>query len=294
MRREVKIGITGIVALVLLFFGMKFLKGMKLFDNSTNYYIAFKDAKALSKSSTVYADGFNIGIVSNVTYDYNHPGNVVVEISVNKNVKIPHGTIAALDEAMLGGCTLNLTMGPNPADRYMPGDTIIGAAANGLMSAATDVMPKVEQVLAHVDSLILTLNALAASPNLPHILQNAENITASLEHSSKQLNTLLEKDIPQMAGTFNKAGENVVTLTDNLNQLDLQGTLSKVNSTMNNVQAATDKLNSGEGSLGLLLNDTSLYGNLNTTVNSATNLLEDLKENPHRYVHFSLIGKKAK
>ena len=97
-----------------------------------------------------------------------------------------------------------------------------------------------------------------------------------------------------MAGTFNKAGENVVTLTDNLNQLYLQGTLNKVNNTMSNVQAATDKLNSGEGSLGLLLNDTSLYGNLNTTVNSATNLLEDLKENPHRYVHFSLIGKKAK
>ena len=294
MRREVKIGLTGIVALVLLFFGMKFLKGVKLFDNSENYYIAFKDAKALSKSSTVYADGFNIGIVSNVSYDYNHPGNVVVEISVNHNVKIPHGTIAALDEAMLGGCTLNLTMGPNPADRYMPGDTIIGSAANGLMTAAADVMPKVEQVLAHVDSLILTLNKLAQDPNLPKVLENAEQITDNLNQSSQQLNQLLGKDIPQMTKTFNKAGENVVTLTDNLAQLDLQTTVNKVNTTMDNVQAATNKLNSGEGSLGLLLNDTSLYGNLNTTVNSATNLLEDLKENPHRYVHFSLIGKKAK
>lgn len=294
MRREVKIGITGIVALVLLFFGMKFLKGVKLFDNSVSYYIAFKDAKALSKSSTVYADGFNIGIVSNVSYDYNHPGNVVVEISVNKNVKIPHGTIAALDEAMLGGCTLNMTMGPNPADRYMPGDTIIGATANGLMSAAADVMPKVEEVLAHVDSLIQTLNALAASPNIPQVLSNAEQITANLNQSSVQLNSLLKNDIPHLTSTLNKVGDNAVTLTDNLNALDLQGTLGKVNTTMNNVQAATDKLNSGEGSLGLLLNDTSLYGNLNTTVNSATNLLEDLKENPHRYVHFSLIGKKAK
>ena len=105
MKREVKIGITGIVALVLLFFGMNFLKGIKLWDNNDTYFISFKDAKALSKSSTVYADGYNIGIVSNVSYDYNHPGNVVVAISVNKNVKIPHGTIAALDEAMLGGCT---------------------------------------------------------------------------------------------------------------------------------------------------------------------------------------------
>ena len=294
MKREIKIGITGIVALVVLFFGMKFLKGVKLFDANDTYYIRFKDAKALSKSSTVYADGFNIGIVSDVIYDYNHPGNVVVAISVDKNVKIPHGTIAALDEAMLGGCTLNMTMGPNPADRYMPGDTIIGNTANGLMAAAADVLPKVEVVLAHVDSLILTLNTLASNPNLTQIMVNAEHVTANLNESSKQLNHLLNKDIPQMASTFNKAGENVVTLTDNLNQLELQATLNKVNQTMDNVQTATNKLNSPDNNLGLLLNDTALYGNLNNTVNSATNLLEDMKAHPSRYVHFSVFGKKAK
>ena len=294
MKREVKIGITGIAALVLLFLGMNFLKGVKLFDANDTYYITFKDAKALSKSSTVYADGFNIGIVSNVSYDYNKPGTVVVAISVKRNVKIPHGTIAALDEAMLGGCTLNLTMGPTPADRYMPGDTITGATANGLMTAAAEVMPKVQEVLAHVDSLIQTLNTLAQNPNLPKVMENAELITANLNQSSVQLNQLLKKDLPQMTSTFNKVGENAVQLTDNLAKLDLEGTVSKVNTTMNNVQAATDKLNSNEGSLGLLLNDTSLYGNLNQTVNSATNLLEDLKQNPSRYVHFSLIGKKAK
>ena len=294
MKREIKIGLTGIVALVMLFFGMKFLKGIKFFERNVNYYIAFKDAKGLSKSSSVFADGYNIGIVSNVAYDYNNPGNVVVEISVNQDVKIPHGTIATLDEAMLGGCTLNLTMGPNPANRYAPGDTLTGSPANGLMASINGAMPKVETVLAHVDSLIQTLNELAHNPNLPQIMQNAEQITANLNESSIQLKQILNKDIPQMATTFNKAGENVVTLTDNLNQLDLQATIGKVNSTMDNVQAATDKLNSTDGSLGLLLNDTSLYGNLNTTVNSATNLLEDLKENPHRYVHFSLIGRKAK
>lgn len=294
MRREVKIGLTGIAALVILFFGMNFLKGINLFSSSDKYYISFQDAKALSKSSTVYADGYNIGIVSNVFYDYDHPGNVVVEISVDRSVKIPHGTIAALDEAMLGGCTLNMTMGPNPADRYMPGDTIVGSTANGLMAAAANVMPQVEKVLAHVDSLILTLNSLANNPNLPQIMQNAELITANLNESSQQLNQLLKKDIPQMASTFNKAGENVVTLTDNLTALNLQGTLNKVDNTMDNLQTATSKLNDPNNNLGLLLNDTALYGNLNTTVNSATNLLEDMKANPGRYVHFSVFGKKAK
>ena len=294
MKREFKIGLTGIVALVLLFFGMKFLKGIRLFENNDTYYIRFSDAKTLSKSTTVYADGFDIGIVSNVTYDYNNPGNVIVAISVNKNVKIPHGTVAALDEAMLGGCTLNMTMGPNPADRYMPGDTIVGASANGLMASIAGALPQVEQVLAHIDSLILTLNTLAQNPNLAQTLQNTEQLTASLNQSTKQLNTLLGKDIPQMTTTFNKAGENMVALTDNLAQLDLQSTLGKVNTTMDNLQTTTDKLNSTDNNLGLLLNDTSLYGNLNTTVNSATYLLQDLQANPKRYVHFSLIGKKAK
>ena len=87
MKREIKIGITGIIALVMLFFGMKFLKGVKLFNSSNLYYITFRDAKGLSKSSTVYADGYDIGIVSDVSYDYNHPGTVVVEISVNGDVR---------------------------------------------------------------------------------------------------------------------------------------------------------------------------------------------------------------
>lgn len=294
MKREVKIGITGVVALIVLFFGMKFLKGVDLFSSNELYYISFSDAKGLSKSSTVYADGYNIGIVSNVLYDYNHPGNVLVEISVDEDVKIPHGTIAVLDEAMLGGCTLNMTMGPNPANRYLPGDTIVGSTANGLMSAAADVMPKVEKVLEHVDSLIQTLNQLASIPQLPRILQNAESITASLDESSKQLNNLLKNDIPNMTASFNKVGKNVVTLTDNLNQLELQATLNRVNTTIDNVQKATNKLNAKDNSLGLLLNDTVLYGNLNTTVNSATYLLQDLKANPERYVHFSLIGRKPK
>lgn len=217
-----------------------------------------------------------------------------MEISVDEDVKIPHGTMAALNEGMLGGCTLNMTMGPNPANCYQPGDTIEGSAANGLMTAAADVMPKVEQVLAHVDSLILTLNTVANSPHLNQILANAEAVTDNLNQSSEQLNQLLKHDIPQMAATFNKAGQNVVTLTDSLNALSLQATLDRVNQTIDNVQQATKKLNAKDNSLGLLLNDTLLYGNLNTTVNSATGLLQDLKANPQRYVHFSLIGKKAK
>ena len=292
MKREVKIGLTGIIALVILFVGINFLKGVKLFDTSKSYYIVFKNAKGLTKSSTVYADGFNIGIVDDVTYA--HPGEVVVKINVGGGVKIPHGTIANLDEAMLGGCTLNLIMGANPADCFAPGDTIKGGEANGLMAAAANVIPQVQVVLAHVDSLIQTLNSIASNPNLPLILQNAEQITASLNKSSDQLNALLKNDIPQLTTTFNKAGENIDTLTSNLAQLDIQRTLNKVDQTMDNLHNTTLRLNSPNNNIGLLLNDTALYGNLNNTVNSATNLLEDMKAHPGRYINISVFGKKSK
>ena len=251
--KETKIGLTGVAALVLLFFGINFLKGVKLFSTQSTYYIKFANAKALSKNSTVYADGYNIGIVSNVLYDYSKPGQVLVEISVNKGLRIPKGSTAKLDEAVLGGCTLNLLLVNNLTEAYAPGDTIQGSDGSGLMSKAADMMPQVEQVVARVDT---------------------------------------SKDIPQMTTTFNKAGENVVTLTDNLNQLKLQATMDSVNAAISSIHEMMAQMQSPDGTLGKMMNDPALYNNLNHTVQSADSLVTDLKKNPKRYVHFSVFGKK--
>lgn len=292
MKKEAKIGLTGIAALVILFLGINFLKGVNLFTTNSTYYIRFANAKGLSKNSTVYADGYNVGIVSNLVYDYDHPGQVLVEISTDKSLRIPKGSSATLDEAMLGGCTLNMLLATNLTEAYQPGDTIQGSEANGLMKKAGDMMPQLEQVVAKVDTLVASLNKLVNNPNLPIILQNAELITENLNKSTQQLNTLLSKDLPQMATTFNKAGENVVTLTDNMNQLNLQATLDSVNITLGSVHQMIHQIQSPEGSLGLLMKDPGLYHNLNHTVQSADSLVTDLKAHPKRYVHFSIFGKK--
>lgn len=293
--RELIIGLTGIVALVLLFFTIKFLQGVKLFSTQDTYYINFQNAKALAKSSPVYADGFNVGIVSDISYDYEHPGGgVVVEIAIDRGMRIPKGTVAMLDEAMLGGCTLNLLMGSSPVERYLVGDTIPAEDNNGLMARAAAMMPKLEATLAKVDTLLTTLNTLASDPNIRAILENANAITAHLDRSSKDLTTLLEKDVPAMAQTFNQAGENIVQLTDKLNKLDLEGTMAKVDGVMNNVDDMTKRLNSPDNNIGLLLTDTALYGNINRTVYDAGLLLEDLKANPKRYINVSVFGRKSK
>lgn len=294
LTREVKIGIAGITALALLFIGINFLKGINLFKATNYYYVSFKNAKELAQSSPVYADGYNIGIVRNIIYDYERPQNVLVEIQVDNGMRIPKGSTAELSTQMLGGCTLNLLLANNPRERYEPGDTIRGNDSSGLMDKAGAMIPQMEQIINKVDTLLTSLNRLTSDPNLPVILSNAQQITDNLNQTTVQLNRLMNKDVPQMTTKFNKIGDNVIQLTDNLNKLDLANTLAKVDQTLNEVKATTAKLNSKDNSLGLLLNDDGLYTNLNLTLGSANELLIDLKEHPKRYVHFSLFGKKDK
>ena len=197
MKKEAKIGLTGAVALVILFLGINFLKGAKLFTTQQTYYIRFSNAKALSKNSTVYADGYNVGRVSDVLYDYNHPGQVLVAISVDRGLRIPKGSSARLDEAVLGGCTLNLLLTTNLTDAYHPGDTIQGSDAKGMLSKAGEMMPQIEQTIARVDTLLASLNRLVEDPHIQAILQNTEEVTQHLNQSSAQLNQLLKKDVLQ-------------------------------------------------------------------------------------------------
>lgn len=292
--KEVKIGLMGVVALLLLFLGINFLKGVNLFKPSNNYYIAFSDVKGLAQSSPVFANGYSVGIVRDIIYDYNRPNNVLVEISVNDNLRIPQGSTARLDAEMLGGCTLRLMLAANSTGNYTPGDTIPGSDSQGLMEKAGEMLPQVELIVTRMDSLLYTLNRLAADPNLPLILQNAEQMTAQLNATSVQLNALMHKDVPQLASKFNTIGDNVIRLTDSLNRIDLQTTVAQLNSTLANLKQMSAQLNSKDNTVGLLLNDPALYNNLNQTINSANSLLQDLQQHPKRYVHFSLFGKKDK
>lgn len=294
LTKEVKIGVAGIVALALLFLGINFLKGINLFKSSNFYYIEFSDVKRLAKSSPVYADGYNIGIVRDIFYNYNKNGHVIVEIQIDDQMRIPKGSSAELVSEMLGGCNLNLLLANNPRERYEPGDTIIGKENTDLMSQAATMIPKVEKTLNTVDSLVSTLNRIVSDPNIARILANTNQLTASLNQTTQDLNKVIRNDIPAMTQKFTAVGDHVIQLTEKVNALDLEGTLTKVDTTMSNLQMTTDKLNRTDNSIGLLLNDTTLYGNINTTIGSADSLLRDLKAHPKRYVHFSIFGRKDK
>lgn len=294
LTKEVKIACVGIVAVVILFFGINFLKGINMFKATNYYYVAYDNIGGLTVSSPVYADGYNIGIVRSIAYDHERPGNVTVEIEVEDGLRIPKGSEAELATEMLGTVKMNLLLANNPRERVEVGDTIPGHGNNGLMGEAQKMIPVIQQMLPKMDSILVSLNKLLADPALTETLHNAQQITDNLTVTTSQINNLMENDIPRLTGKLNHISDNFVTISDNLAQTDYDAMLRRVDATLANISAVTDKLNSRDNNLGLLLNDTTLYHNLNRTTSGAATLLEDLKAHPKRYVHFSLFGRKDK
>jgi phospholipid/cholesterol/gamma-HCH transport system substrate-binding protein len=295
--KEVKIGLTAVVALVLLFFGLNFLKGLNIFSSQSQYYLSFKDISGLSVSSPVYADGYKVGVVKAITYDYKNRSNILVQITVDEDMRIPKGSSAELVSEMLGTVKVNLLLANNPSERCEPGDTIVGGINAGALGKVADMIPAIEAMLPKLDSILTNVNRLLADPAMAASLHNVQGITSNLKTSTSELNVLLanvNNQLPGTVGRVNKVLDNTTTLTGKLKDVDVAGTMAKIDATLNNVQQFTDRLNNNEGSLGLLMRDKSLYTNLNSTVTSADSLLVNLKQHPKRYVHFSLFGKKDK
>ena len=292
--KEVKIGIASIIALGVVVYGINYLKGIRMFKPSSYFYFKYEDVNALAKSSPVFADGFRVGIVSDISYDYNQRGNVVVEVELDKDMRIPKGSTGELVTEMMGGVRMNILLANNPRESYSVGDTIPGTLSNGIMAGAAELMPQIEKMLPKLDSILISLNTILSNPDIPATLKSVRNSTANLEAASGQMRKLMNKDIPQLTGKLNTISDNFVVISSNLKEIDYAATFNKIDSTIHNVQLITQKLNSKDNSVGLLLNDPALYNNLNTTSANAASLLEDLKANPKRYVHFSIFGRKQK
>lgn len=295
---EVKVAIAAIIAIILLFFGIKFLKGIDVFKSTHTYYVVFSDITGLTKSNPVYANGYAVGNVKDIDYNYDHPGNVVVEVELSKAMQIPKGTTAELVSSMLGSVNMNLVFSKNPIEHINAGDTIYGKFHEGALEKVEAMIPAFEKMMPKLDTILTSLNCLLADPAIASTLHNVNDISANLKQSTAQLNSILYNDIPKLTKRMDKIGENTETLTNNLNQLDIASTLESVNQTISNINNLTcsidTKINGKDNSLGMLLNDRGVYDKLYETMNSANNLLLDLKNHPKRYVHFSVFGKKDK
>ena len=295
--KEIQIALVAIVALVVLYIGLNFLKGLSIFSNSNNYCVAFDDVSGLSASSPVYANGYKVGVVERIDYDYDHPKKIVAVLGLDKQMRVPVGSHAEVASDLLGNIKINLVLSDNPLDFVAVGDTIIGNIEMGMMSKMGEMVPAVEAMMPKLDSILTSLNVLLADPALRNTLHHVEGMTANLNQTSADLRTLsasLGRDVPSMIKKTDNILGHTEQLTANLSAIDVAAMTAEVNQTLANVEEMTRKLNSNEGTLGLLMRDASLYNHLSQTAADADSLLIDLRQHPKRYVHFSIFGKKDK
>jgi phospholipid/cholesterol/gamma-HCH transport system substrate-binding protein len=266
--------------------------------------MTFQNIAGLGTAAPIYADGYKVGTVKGIEYNYAGKGPIRVKAGLKKGMRIPKGSKAEIQKDIMGNMQVDILMANNPVERLEPGQVIPGIMDAGVIGKVQEMVPSIEKMMPKIDSILIGLNTLVSNPALAKSLENIQVITSNLVLSSRQLNVLLAELNQQVPGVMQKADGmldnangvmiNSRKFTGNLASLDIQKTMNQVNATLDQVHQLSEKLNSERGTLGKLMNDPTLYDNMNTTMRSADSLLVNLKAHPKRYVHFSLFGKKEK
>lgn len=291
--KEVKIGVVFLISLALLYVGVNFMKGSNVFSKYKTYYTVLGNSGGVSSSSAITVNGYQVGTVSNVAYDYTTPNRIVVTMRVAESLRVPKGSRALIVSSMMDGASINLRLS-EATEYYVDGDTIMSGVSNGLMSEVENVMlPQINAMIPKVDSLITALAALVSNPALANSLSNVESISRKLDYAATELNKLFHNELPQLMDNLQGTTENMNHITSDLATIDFAQTVERVDSTVANLQALSATLMSDESSVGRLLNDTAFYNNLNGVCTNANALIEDVKEHPSRYINISVFGKKT-
>ncbi|MCD7971823.1 MAG: MlaD family protein [Candidatus Azobacteroides sp.] len=287
--KEVKIAIATIVSGILLYFAVNYLKGINILKPANYYHVVFSDVSGMTVSTPVFLDGYKVGVVNALDYDFNRPGHITVELSLDSWLKLPKGTSASMETSLLGDVSINLKLDKTSSTYINIGDTLPGVKPFGLMDKVTeDILPQLDVLIPRIDTILYSLQALVGNPALHQSLDHINLTTMNLEQSTRQLAAVMNRDLPAITGNLNTVSADFAEVSGNLKEIDFQQTMAAVDRSIKNLETMTFQLNNPESSLGLLLNDRTLYDNLTNTVESANSLLLDLQENPKRYVHFSI------
>lgn len=291
--RNFKIGLMVIVAIFLLYFGMNFLKGMAVFSSENTYYVHLDNVDGLQKSFPVNIKGFKVGQIADIKYEPQHTPPFTLKLFISNKTSIPStAKVEIYEDGLLGGKAVRIVFDERNlsiSSLFNSGDTIPSFVTGGLMSSIqNDLLAKISKVATQADSLMYAFRLLAQSEHLQRSFAALDVTTASLAASSHQLNSMLNKDLPMFFTNVNGITTDLKQFSANVSDVDIAKTINSLDQTVGNLKSLTEKMNSNDGTLGALMNDKQLYDNLKSVADNANKLIVDLKENPKRYVHFSV------
>jgi phospholipid/cholesterol/gamma-HCH transport system substrate-binding protein len=316
INNETKIGVMAIVGVILLILGFNFLKGKSFFKKERHIYAVYQDVQSLNKSNPVVINGVQVGNINNVDGGKDMK-RIVVTVNLTKDINIPSNSLAVINPNLLGSPTLEIQLGSS-STFLKNGDTLLTTLSGGAFDEALKVInPVLYEVRNSVKSLDSVLHIITgvfdpgAKSNIRGILTNLNSTTESFALSAKSLQMLLDMQNGALSSSLN----NVSAFTANLNSnneklnnilenakvasakfadINLKTTLDTLNAAVSSFKQGAEKINSKDGSIGLLLNDKALYNNLQSTTNKINILIDDIRVHPKRYVNISVLGKKDK
>ncbi|MBE6313797.1 MAG: MCE family protein [Bacteroidales bacterium] len=294
--KEFIIGICVLVALVVLFFGIDFLRGINLFQPTNFYHASYSNVAGLEIAAPVTIDGYKVGQVREINFDFNSPGEIDVVLALDEKLSLPIDSRAVIESGLMNGASIRIIMG-KASEKIPIGGNVQTAVVPDLMSALSGgLMPAVENILPKVDSLLYNLNLLVSDPALLTSIQRLDAITSNVELATVGLNHTMNNQLPTVMNNAGKITTNLDTVVLNLAVLSaqlkaipLQSTMANVDATTSNLVKFSDQLNDQNSTLGLLMNDPELYNKLNRVAADVDSLIVDIKRNPKRYISIKLL-----
>lgn len=319
--KEIKTALVAIATIFAFVWGYNFLKGNDIFSKQRVFYTIFDDAGGLNTSAPIMANGYKVGLVKSIYFEPEGRRKLIVEIMLTAdNFDIPKGTSARLVSDLFGTTSINLILGEEEG-HYAMGDTLPSEMEVGLTEELTNVSKsliplkvKAENLIESLDSLVLDIrDALGKGERASSVNRALADLAVTMEnlkHATGKIDVLVSEEgdlgriltdveaftsvLDKNKGEIDRLVGNLASFSDSLAASELTSTINNANRTFAELADAMEKINNGEGTVGKLLKDDSVYNNLNAATDNLDKLFIDIKERPSRYVHVSLFGKKNK
>ena len=210
LSKEIIIGMVTILSLTLLYIGVNYLKGINLFKPANFYYVTCSNVKDINVSSPVFVEGFKVGLVRSIEYDYSSVDKILLEIRLDRGMKINKGSYLTIESTLLSGAELHIRLNKFVTEYHKPGDVLEGRFKEGMMTAVEDrILPQFVDLLPKIDSFLIGLQLLINNPALSQTFDNLERTSAQLATSSQHLNSFLKNDVPQIAAGLKETAANL-------------------------------------------------------------------------------------